>query len=418
MRRFPTPALLGLAIALSLPACGQRPTPLAQAAATGATVAQRADGRSEWLVKVAPQADLAGLDVLDRDLAALGWLTVAQPAGISASEARRRLTRLPGVLDAQPNHVYGLDTPVSVTAQAPRLPGLLQGDPELGRQYHLNLIHAPQAWAVTRGSRQVRLALLDTGVDPAHPELRDRLDPEVGLYNAVMRNKDVRDGHGHGTHTAGIALASLDNGAGGAGVAPGVSLMGIQVLSSNGNGTTKSIATGFLYAANNGARVINASLAVYRRDKVLEAAIQQALDRDVCIVASAGNVGKENDPETAPHLPSTYPGVIEVAATDAQDRVASFSNFGKTVSVAAPGVDVWSTFPTKNGIPGYGLASGTSMAAPCAAGVVALIRSQHPDWKRAQVKAHLEARAQDLGLAGFDPRFGHGRIDAGRAVAL
>jgi subtilisin family serine protease len=380
-------------------------------------VAQRADGRAEWLVRPRPGVSLAGLEVVDRDLASLGWVTVAMPGGLSVQEASRRLKALPEVAEAQPNHVYSLEKPVSTAGLAPRLASLLQADPELGRQYHLGLIRAPQAWGVTPGSRQVRLALLDTGVDPTHPELRDRLDPEVGLYNAVMRNKDVRDGHGHGTHTAGIALASLGNGAGGAGVAPGVSLMAIQVLSSNGSGTTKSIALGFTYAASNGAKVINASLAVYRRDKVLEAAIQQALDRDVAIVASAGNLGKENDPETAPHLPSTHPGVIEVAATDASDRVAEFSNFGKTVTVAAPGVDVWSTLPTKNGAPGYGLMSGTSMASPCAAGVVALIRSQHPGWSRTQVKAHLEARAVDLGAAGFDPRFGHGRIDALKAVS-
>lgn len=109
--------------------------------------------------------------------------------------------------------------------------------------------------------------------------------------------------------------------------------------------------------------------------------------------------------------PSTYPGVIEVAATDVNNQKARFSNFGKTVTVAAPGVDILSTVPGN-----YKKMSGTSMASPAAAGVAALIRSKYPNLKQAQVKTHLEKTAKDLGDPGFDQYFGHGLVDAAAAV--
>jgi subtilisin family serine protease len=226
------------------------------------------------------------------------------------------------------------------------------------------------------------------------------------------------DDHGHGTHCAGIAAAIADNAEGGAGVAPGVGLMSVKVLDARGGGSDATIAEGIVYAADHGAKVASMSLGLYKRSKVIEDALQYALDHDVVLVASAGNNNAENDPVAAPHLPSTFPGVIEVAATDAKDAKARFSNFGKTVSVAAPGVDILSTLPTYSvgRDLNYGMMSGTSMASPFVAGVAGLVRSQFPNLTNKEVKAKIEASADDLGTKGFDTTFGHGRVNALNAV--
>ena len=385
----------------------------------------RADGVStkEVLVKVKKGTILPFASSSDRNLSRLGYVSVAIPAGKTAEQVIAGLKGQPGVISAEPNRHYknALDQPSDV-AGAPIsqfLPMLKIDDPRASEMYHLATTKAFDAWDTTMGSKTVRVAVVDTGIDPEHPDLKPVLDPKVGLYNVFSKDAKVHDGHGHGTHTAGIATAAANNKEGGAGMAPGVSLMAVQVLDSGGGGDSKSIAAGYTWATDNGANVISASLGIYRRDKVIEDAVQYALDKDVVCTASAGNNGAYNHHEKAPHLPSTIPGVIEVAASDDKDAIASFSNYGPTMSVAAPGVKVLATVPTYSngtGKKGYAAMSGTSMAAPGAAGAVALIRSQHPDWKRDQVKAHLEKQADDLGAAGFDERYGHGRINALKAV--
>lgn len=380
----------------------------------------RADGVStrEVLVRLAnPMADAAmPYKVLDRSLERLGVISVAVPQGQSPEAVVASLAGKAGVAGASLNRRYTFDRPVSVETFLPAAfaPKFVLNDPQAGAQYHLALTEAEKAWDIQPGQKSVRLALVDTGIDPKHPDLLPQLDPQVGLYNVFTKDAKVSDTHGHGTHTAGIAAAAANNREGGAGMAPGVSLMAVQVLDANGSGDSKSIAAGFIYAADQGAKVISASLGIYRSDKVIEEALQYALDRDCSIVASAGNNGAENDPVKKPHLPSTYPGVIEVAATDSKDKTASFSNWGKTVTVAAPGVDIISTLPNGK----YGKMSGTSMAAPGAAGVVALIRSQHPELKQAEVKELLHKATEDKGGVGFDVRFGHGRVNALKAVQL
>lgn len=291
-------------------------------------------------------------------------------------------------------------------------------DPMLKDQYSLNLTNAIKAWDIQKGKKDTLIAVIDSGVDMTHPDLKDKI---VKSYNVFSKDSKVRDDNGHGTHCAGIAAAAVGNGAGTAGVAPGCGLMPVQVLNSGGGGSDQTIADGVVWAADNGAKVMTMSLGLYKRSKVIEDALQYALDKDVLLCASAGNNNAENDPETAPHLPSTYPGVVEVAATDAKDQKASFSNWGKTVVVAAPGHQILSTVPTYSngtGKTSYATMSGTSMASPFAAGVAGLIRSQHPEWNREQVRKAMEAAVTDLGDKGFDQYFGHGRVDALKAVSL
>jgi subtilisin family serine protease len=291
-------------------------------------------------------------------------------------------------------------------------------DPMIKDQYALNITNALKAWDVQKGKLDTMIAVIDSGVDMTHPDLKDKI---VKSYNVFTKNNQVKDMNGHGTHCAGIAAAAVGNGVGTAGVAPGCGLMAVQVLSEQGGGSDQTIADGIVWAADNGAKVMTMSLGLYKRSKVIEDALQYALDKDVLLCASAGNNNAQNDPETAPHLPSTYPGVVEVAATDAKDQKASFSNWGKTVVVAAPGHQILSTVPTYNngtGKTSYAIMSGTSMASPFAAGVAGLIRSQHPEWNREQVRKAMETAVTDLGDKGFDQYFGHGRVDALKAVSL
>ncbi len=280
-------------------------------------------------------------------------------------------------------------------------------DPMMKDQYALTNTKATTAWNTTKGDARTIIAVIDTGADLNHPDLKDKI---VSSYNVFTKTSAVSDAHGHGTHCAGIAAAAL-NGVGIAGIAPNAGLMPVQVLSAGGGGSDATIAEGIVWAADHGAKVMTMSLGLYKRSKVIEEALQYALDKDIALVASAGNNNALNDPEKAPHLPSTYPGVIEVAATDNQDKKASFSNYGDTIAVAAPGVDILSTVPGN-----YKKMSGTSMASPAAAGVVALIRSRYPNLKQAEVKQHLQKTAMDLGTPGFDQYFGHGLVDAAAAV--
>ena len=253
--------------------------------------------------------------------------------------------------------------------------------------------------------------------------------PSEGAKGAGLESGGTTAGAGAGgtasTGSAGAAptgelagiiggAASVSGGVGVAGLGNKCMILPVKVLS-NGSGSLDTIAEGVIWAAYHGAKVLSMSLGIYRRSPVVEKALDYALKKDVVITASAGNNGSENDPIKAPHLPSTHPGVIEVAATDANDKKASFSNFGKTVSVAAPGVDILATLPTSQG--SYGSMSGTSMAAPHAAGLAGLIRSAHPDWNREQVKKWMEQSANKLGGTGFSPLYGHGRIDAFAAVS-
>ncbi len=219
------------------------------------------------------------------------------------------------------------------------------------------------------------------------------------------------DDSGHGTHCAGIAAAASNNNEGGIGVGGKCSIMPVKILS-YGSGTDDIIAEGIVWAADNGANVMTMSLGIYRSSKPIEDALKYALDKGITITASAGNKNQEFDV----HLPSTYPGVIEVASTDDKDQKSTFSNFGKKISVAAPGTAIMSTLPTysvssKKPL-NYGKLSGTSMASPHVAGLAGLILSQKPSLKPSEVTKIIQSTSKDLGESGWDKIYGHGRVDA------
>lgn len=281
-------------------------------------------------------------------------------------------------------------------------------------------VDAVEAWKFTTRSG-IKVAILDTGVANFHDDIAPQV---VGYANFVSADTkedpkaNPEDKYGHGTHVAGIVAAKADNTIGVAGVCPSCSILDVKVLNDSGSGSSSAIANGISWAASNGAKVINMSLGQRVSSRTLEAAVNDAWNKGVVIVAAAGNAGTQ-----AKIYPGAYPNVIAVAATDNNDAKASFSTYGKWVDVAAPGVNVYSTFPnhpfvlgTQNGRSmGYDIASGTSMASPVVAGVAALVWSSSPaDTENKTVRTKIESTADPI--FGTDTYWANGRVNACRAV--
>ncbi|MBG6183207.1 subtilisin family serine protease [Arthrobacter sp. CAN_A214] len=230
------------------------------------------------------------------------------------------------------------------------------------------------------------------------------------------------DDNGHGTHVAGT-IAALDNTIGVVGVAPEADLYGVKVLDANGYGYASDVALGIEWSINNGMQVINLSLAEETDVPALRDAVEAADDAGIVVVAAAGNAG-DGDPSSNDVLwPAKYDSVIAVSATDIDDAVAVFSSDGAEVELAAPGKDVLST--TRGG--GYGTMSGTSMATPHVSGVVAgmlatpVVSGVDADydgvWDTSEIRATLQASADDLGTPGRDVFYGYGLLDAEEATS-
>jgi thermitase len=277
-------------------------------------------------------------------------------------------------------------------------------DPGFGNQWGMVKIQAPQAWDVTTGSPTINIAILDTGVDLDHPDLANKIIKDINFSDSPT----VDDVYGHGTHVAGIAAASTNNGIGVAGLGYTVTIMNVKVLDDTGYGAYSWIASGIIWAVDNGAKIINMSLGGSFASSTLEAAINYAWSKGVVVVAAAGNNGN-----SAPFYPAYYTNCIAVAGTDSLDRLASWSNYGDWVDVAAPGVSIYSTLINN----GYGYKSGTSMASPHVAGLAALVFTTVSDTNgdgklNDEVRSRIEATCDNIGISGI----GSGRIDAYEAV--
>lgn len=271
-------------------------------------------------------------------------------------------------------------------------------DPRYSEQWHLPSVSAPQAWDNTTGSAEVTIAVIDTGVDYNHQDLAGKC---VAGYNYVDRNSDPMDDHGHGTHVAGIAAALGDNSTGVAGADWRARIMPIKVLDAQGSGYDSDVAAGIRYAADHGAEVVNMSLGSSSYSYTLAEAVNYAYNKGVTLVAAAGNDG------SSVSYPAACDHVIAVGALDQGDNLAYFSNRGQALDLTAPGVSILSTVPG-----GYGKMSGTSMASPLVAGCASLLLAAHPGYSPSQVEAALVEGATDLGSAGFDTDYGHGKVNA------
>lgn len=225
-------------------------------------------------------------------------------------------------------------------------------------------MYATGAWNIAQGAG-VKVAVIDTGINYEHEDLIQNYAGGVNLTYEGDEN-DPMDGHGHGTHVAGI-IAAARNGKGVVGVAPKAKIYAVKVLTSDGHGDRSAVISGIEWATEHGMNVINMSLGSTQMTVAQHIAIQEATARGIIVVCSAGNRG----PTGVMSYPGLFPETIAVAASDKFDKVASFSSRGPEVDVIAPGVRIYSTL--HNGE--YGYKSGTSMAAPHVSGLAALAMS-------------------------------------------
>jgi thermitase len=346
---------------------------------------------------------------------------------------------LPEVEYAEPNYDIELDA-----TEGPLEP-ILPHDPQFNDQWALANsgqrggkqgadISATLAWAVTTGSDKVVVAVLDSGVDYTHEDLAGNMwkrpasmapyqDEELGTiddefgFNAIDTASDPMDENGHGTHCAGIIGAEGENNLGIAGVNWKVQIMPLKFMNAGGFGTTKDAIEAINYVidrkkAGVNVRIISASWGSTQKSRALEDVIRKAYENDIAFVAAAGNASVNND--RTPHYPSSYnvPNVISVAALDRHDQLASFSNYGpKSVAIAAPGVDILSTWLGN----AYEEKSGTSMATPVVAGVAALVLAEHPHMSVDELKKKLLASTDPI-VALKGKTVTGGRINAAKAL--
>jgi len=281
-------------------------------------------------------------------------------------------------------------------------------------------IDAPEAWSITMGAPNVIVAVIDSGIDYRHPDLArnlwtnvaevagDGLDNDANGYiddvhgfDFANWDGDPMDDDGHGTHVAGTIAALADNGRGVVGVSPNVQVMALKFLDASGEGYLSDAIAAINYAVSMGAQISNNSWGGGPFDRVLRDTIRNAGDGGHLFIAAAGNDDSDND--ALPSYPASYrlENVISVAATNSNDRIASFSNWGATsVDLAAPGVGILSTTPGNT----YATFNGTSMATPHVSGVAALLKSADPSLTTNEIKQRL--------LGGVDPI---GQLSANRA---
>ena len=277
-------------------------------------------------------------------------------------------------------------------------------DPSYIAQWHLPQIRSAEAWDLTTGSAAVVVAVIDSGADATHPDLAAKLVPG---WNFVNGNADTSDVLGHGTAVAGSLGAESNNRIGIAGVSWASRIMPLVVVDDQNYAAYSNIAEAIQYAADHGVRVINISIGGPCQSSTLQSAVDYAWDKGAVIFSSA-----MNDSASAPYYPAAANHVVAVSATDANDRLASFSNFGNWIALAAPGAGILTTM---NG-GGYSFWSGTSFSSPIAAGVAALCLAVNPALTNSGLVSLLEQTADDLGPPGRDASFGYGRINAYRAV--
>jgi subtilisin family serine protease len=318
-----------------------------------------------------------------------------------------------------------------------------------GFQWHLPVIKADKAWERGASGAGVRVAVVDTGIWYHHPDLRDNIDFNAGA-TFVPGTDDFLDDEGHGTHVAGIIAAADDNW-GTVGVAPKATLIGIKVLAGDGTGRISWIVDGIVHAVNQKADIINLSMGSYLNKngnppyytgaqaaqlrKMVRKAVNWAASKGVIVVHSAGNLGLdfdhlEGDLKNVISIPTEEGNGIVVSATGPIglkffDTPASYTNYGSSVIwLAAPGGDYryypyygwWNDMVLSTSINGWMRAAGTSMSAAVVSGTAALVLERYGPMKPMTLKNHLARTADDLGKKGVDPYFGHGRINAFKAV--
>lgn len=405
-------------------------------------------GRPEILVRFKPGVSAETIERITSQLHDRVEDRIENVSGLDAiddlddanvTELVAQYSRMPEVEYAEENYEISLDA-----VEGPLNP-VLPHDPQFAEQWALSNqgqrggkegadISAPLAWATTTGSDKVVVAVLDSGVDYRHDDLANNMwvrpadmapyhDDDLGTiddvngFDAIDNSSDPMDDNGHGTHCAGIIGAEGSNDIGIAGVNWNVRIMPLKFMNAGGFGTTKDAVEAINYVierkkAGVNVRIISASWGSTQKSRALEDIIRKAYEEGILFVAAAGNASTNND--RTPHYPSSYnvPNVISVAALDRHDQLASFSNYGpKSVAIAAPGVDILSTWLGNE----YEEKSGTSMATPVVAGVAALVLAHEPGLSVDELKKKLLTSVDKLDSLAGKVSSG-GRIDAAKAL--
>ncbi|HRQ06026.1 MAG TPA: S8 family serine peptidase [Nitrosomonas halophila] len=274
-------------------------------------------------------------------------------------------------------------------------------DPAFNNSWALPKIQAPTAWQTATGDG-ITIAILDTGVNGNHPDLAANMVPGWNIYN---NNADTTDVHGHGTLVAGSAAAVANNGHGSVGVAWDARIMPVRIADANAYAYFSAMASGIRWAADNGAKIANISYHGAAGSLTVQSAANYMRNKGGIVVVSAGNTSGYINYASSDAL-------LVVSATSSNDARASWSSYGPSVDLAAPGVSIYTT--TRGG--GYGYASGTSFSSPIVAATAALMLAANPDLAPTDVDSILKTTALDLGDPGHDHFYGHGRINAASAV--
>lgn len=355
---------------------------------------------------------------------------VTRPSVETAAYSLQSLKQVSGIEYVEPNYIYKIQGTFEGTPNDAKF-GDLWGMSNTGQVTPANSdegtpavtgipgtdIGALQAWMITTGSKDVKIAVIDTGIDYTIPDLADNVwtnevelngkpsidDDNNGCVddihgcNFAGNTGDPKDDHGHGSHVSGTIAASGNNGIGVAGVAWNATLVGVKFLDASGSGTLDNAVKSIDYATRVGVKLMSNSWGGGGFSQALLDSINRAKDAGILFVAAAGNDGTDND--ASPAYPASYQAdnIISVAAVDAAGNLADFSCYGKTsVHVAAPGVHVLSNVPAVASATGFANWSGTSMATPHVSGVAALLMAQHPEQNYATIKSRIMAGARPL----------------------
>ena len=402
----PTSRTTGTRPTLSRPALGTD-VPV-RAAEPRSTVTERAWDRPRPSLEAAPSKLLSRAHAgSHRPVRVVSVRSVGGRPELAVATARGRAqvtTAISRAQDAAGAVAVSVDTRVHTADTGPVTVQATANDTYRSSQWGLTRLDGEHLWTQQAGRGTV-VAVVDSGVDAAHPDLNGDVLP--GTDYVASGGNGFDDENGHGTHVAGIIAATANNGLGVAGLAQGVKILAVRALDGHGSGWDSDIASGIIYATDHGASVINLSVGGARSD-VTASAVSYALSHHVVVVAAAGNARQSGN---AVSYPGAYPGVLGVAASDSSDAIADFSNTGSYVDVAAPGVGILSTYPG-----GYASMSGTSMATPFTAASAALLEAADPALTPDQVDSVLESTAHDLGTPGRDDESGFGLIDPSAAL--
>lgn len=337
----------------------------------------------------------------------------------SEEELEQKLSAMKGIRRIQRPRNIGLIRPITkikvgrdfIIDNLSQTNDIEANDPGVKSQWAVSYTNSNYVWSLVEQKETVYVAVVDTGVDYTHPDLKNRVELKKG-YDFINNDSDPMDDNGHGTHVSGIIAAEMNNGEGIVGVAGtlDVSIIPIKVLDAEGQGQSDVVAKGIEYAVDQGANIINLSLEGSGEDVDIANAVRYAIEKGVLVVAASGNDNQNCDSYTPAGLENVY----TVGAINPLKTKARFSNYGNSVEVAAPGVKILSTVPGNQ----YEAWDGTSMAAPAVSGIASIMLAQKPDINIAELAAILNESSEDILEEGQDQKSGYGLPNAEKAWQL